>query len=140
MHALRGSCHCGNVRVDMALPQAPDQYSPRACDCDFCSKHGASYLSDPDGALVIRVKDGQLLRKYRQGSGTADMLVCGNCGVLAGAMHRAEGRIYATVNARMIEGNPTFAETRPVSPRTLSAEQKAGRWKTLWFADVTLKL
>lgn len=138
MHELKGGCHCGNIRVDVALTRAAHEYVPRACDCDFCRKHGASYLSDPAGSLVIEVKDERLLRKYRQGSGTADMLVCGNCGVLVGAMYRSGGHIFAAINTRIIEGGTMFGGNRPVSPKTLSAGEKAERWKELWFADVAI--
>ena len=138
MHKLKGSCHCGNVRVELALTRAPNEYHPRACDCDFCRKHGASYVSDPGGSLVVRVNDEQSLQRYRQGSNTADMLICGNCGVLVGGAYQAEGRMFAAINTRIIDGGTAFAESKPVSPKTLSAGEKTARWKELWFADVEI--
>lgn len=56
----------------MELPHASCAYHPRACDCDFCRKHGAAYISDPQGAVRIQVKDAQQLGRYRQGSGIAE--------------------------------------------------------------------
>lgn len=138
MHKLSGSCHCGNLRMELGLPAAPQTYSPRACDCAFCSKHGAAYLSDPGGRLHIRVGDERQLRRYRQGSGIADCLVCANCGVLVAIAYRSEGRLYATVNARAIDAGVVFAESQPVSPKLLSAGEKPGRWENLWFADVRI--
>ncbi len=138
MYKLKGACHCGNIRVEVALTRAPAEYRPRACDCEFCRKHGASYLSDPGGSLAVQVGDERLLRKYRQGSNTAEMLVCGNCGVLVGGAYQTEGRVFAAINTRIIEGDAMFGEIQPVSPRTLSAEEKVSRWKALWFADVTI--
>ena len=63
MHVqLSGGCHCGNLRLQVELTRIPGEYSPRACDCDFCCKHGAAWLSDPQGSLRISVRDaGQLV-------------------------------------------------------------------------------
>lgn len=138
MHKLEGSCHCGNIEIEVALALAPDEYIPRACDCEFCRKHGASYISDPDGSLVIKVRDEKLLKKYHQGSGTAEMLICANCGVLIGGVYRAEGCMFAAINTKTIDGNTTFGESQPVSPKTLSSEEKVIRWRKLWFSNVNI--
>lgn len=70
MHRLSGQCHCQAIQLELQLPQPPASYQPRACDCDFCRKHAAAYVSDPDGALRIRARPGAL-GLYRQGSGKA---------------------------------------------------------------------
>ena len=49
------------------MTRPPEAYNPRACDCDFCSKHGAAYVSDPKGALRIRLKEEGQTSRYRQG-------------------------------------------------------------------------
>ena len=72
MVTVSGGCHCGNIGVELQLTRAPDSYSPRACGCDFCRKHGAAYVSDPDGALHMRIADPAQAGRYRQGSGQAD--------------------------------------------------------------------
>jgi hypothetical protein len=120
------------------LSNEPGSYQPRACDCAFCSKHGAAYISDAQGALRIRIKDQGQSGTYRQGSELAEMLLCTHCGVLVGALYRAEGRIYATVNVRAIEGAESFGAQQPVSPRKLSSGEKISRWKDLWFSRVEL--
>jgi len=137
-YRLTGGCHCGCIRVDVELSRAPDTYSPRVCDCGFCHKHGASYLSDPAGALRIQVQNMNGLGRYRQGSKLADFLFCKTCGVLVGVAYHEEGRMFATINSLVIEGGAGFAEKKTVSPRTLSAAGKIGRWKEFWFSDVTL--
>lgn len=138
IHRLEGACHCGNSRVAIELSGPPETYAPRTCDCDFCRRHGASYLSDPAGSLRIRVKDARLLAKYRQGSALADCLVCRNCGVLLGVAYAENGRLFATVNCRIVDGGTAFAETIAVSPKALSAAQKVERWKDVWFSNVEI--
>jgi hypothetical protein len=138
MHTVTGGCHCGNLLVQLQLARPPDTYHPRACDCDFCLKHGAAYVSDPHGSLLIRVGDERQAGKYTQGSGQAELLLCRNCGVLVGALYRDGGRLYATVNATVIDGAAKFGARQPVSPKSLSDRDKAQRWREIWFPDVSM--
>jgi hypothetical protein len=134
---LAGRCHCGNIRVTVDLTRAPDTYAPRACDCEFCRRHGAAWVSDPQGSLSIQIRNEGDTGRYAQGAGIAEMLLCRNCGVLVGALWR-EQRLYGVVNARVLDERAAFADPQPVSPRTLSADAKRSRWQSLWFANVTL--
>jgi hypothetical protein len=138
MHQLSGGCHCGNLRIELELPRSPASYNPRACDCDFCRKHGAAYVSDPQGSLLIRMRDEEQAGRYHQGSGQAELLLCRNCGVLVGAVYRRDGRLYAAANARVVDGGVRFGTEQAVSPKSLSAGDKAQRWCDIWFAQVTL--
>jgi hypothetical protein len=137
MQQLAGGCHCGNIRVSVELERATESYVPRACDCEFCRKHGAAWVSDPRGSLAIRIRDEGDTCRYLQGDRLAEMLLCRNCGVLVGALWR-EQRLFGVVNAGVLDRPVAFAATQPASPRTLSAEAKKSRWQSLWFADVTL--
>lgn len=139
MQKLSGGCHCGNIRIEVELPRTAGTYNPRACDCDFCRKHRAAYVSDPQGSLRILVSRESDCGRYAQGSGQAELLLCRNCGVLVAPLYRDAGRLYAAVNANAVEGG-AFGAQQPVSPRTLSASDKAQRWKQLWFSDVTMKV
>lgn len=138
-HKLTGGCHCGALTFEVTLAKSPGAYTLRACDCGFCRRHGASYLSDPHGALLIRVVDERQLSRYRQGSGIAECLVCRNCGVLVGVVYSEEGRLFGAVNAKVFE-DASFGETVPVSPRLLSAGEKTDRWKQVWFSDVAIQV
>jgi hypothetical protein len=138
MHKLNGGCHCGNILVEMELAHAPGAYSPRACDCDFCRKHGASYVSDAQGSLRIRIKDERDSGKYHQGSGLADCLLCRNCGVLVGAFYQSDGRLYAAVNVKVVADRADFAAEQPVSPKKLSDSEKVERWQHIWFSNVSV--
>lgn len=139
-YKIAGGCHCGNIHVDVKLPRTPSTYNPRACDCDFCRKHGAAYISDPQGSVRIHVKDAQQLGKYLQGSGIAECLICRNCGVLVGVIYVDDGQLYAGINSKIIDGDPSFAAEVPVSPKTLPDDKKVERWKDLWFADASIEI
>ena len=133
-----GSCHCGNVSLKIEVTSKLNTYSPRACDCSFCTKHGAAYVSDKDGKLTIYVRNKNDLSKYQHGSQTADFLICKICGVLVGVCYEHQGHLYATVNSKAIDNNEFKPETI-VSPQMLNKDEKIQRWQDVWFADVSLK-
>lgn len=135
MHKISGRCHCGNITVQVTLTGNPETYRPRACDCEFCRKHGAAYLSDPNGSLLIHVVEAQLTSHYRQGSAAAEMLLCGRCGVLIGALYADAGHRLGVVNARVLEMT-ALGSPESVSPKSLNASEKVERWRRLWFPDV----
>lgn len=139
MHDLTGGCYCGNIRLAARLSRELAEYRPRACDCDFCRKHGAAYVSDRDGSLRIELRDPTGVSLYRQGNELADMILCARCGVLVGALFREEGSLYATVNVRSLQGNDGFAPEQEVSPKLLVPEDKISRWKKVWFRNVRLE-
>ncbi len=139
MHALRGGCYCGNLVLELELTNEPGHYHPRACDCGFCRKHGAAYLSDPQGSLWIQIRDPQCSTSYRQGNELAEMLLCTRCGVLVSALYRENGRVYGTVNARALESAQDFGTEQSVSPKMLAGDDKVVRWKKLWFSNVRLE-
>ena len=134
---LAGGCHCGNIRVSVELGCAPAACAPRACDCDFCRKHGAAWVSDPHGSLRIRMADAQESGHYTQGDGIAQMLLCRRCGVLVAALWQAQ-TLHGVVNVKVLDASNEFAAPEPVSPRQLPPAAKVSRWQSLWFANVTL--
>lgn len=135
MPQLAGGCHCGNISVSVELERAPETYAPRACDCEFCRKHGAAWVSDPRGSLTIQIRDEGDTSRYAQGDRVAEMLLCRNCGVLVGALWRGQC-LYGVVNVSVLAARAAFAEAESASPRTLSTEAKKSRWQSLWFANV----
>jgi len=139
MHRIHGQCHCGNITVEVGLPKPPQSYSPRVCDCDFCRKHGAAYLSDIDGSLNFTITGQTQAAPYRQGSGVAEFIICRQCGVLVGAFHVDGSRTLGVVNVRALDGVGAFGQAQPISPKTLTAAQKIERWRTLWFPRVGIE-
>jgi hypothetical protein len=49
----RGGCHCGNLRLNLRLSQAPEHTRLRACGCSFCRAHSARTTSEPKGSVEI---------------------------------------------------------------------------------------
>lgn len=139
MPTLAGACHCGNLRLALTLTHPAADYSPRACDCDFCTKHGAAWLSDPEGALSISIRDASKITRYRQGDELAEFLLCMHCGGLAAVVYKCvSGHLIAAVNSRTVEGGRSFGPPQPASPKTLSGGQKTRRWQEVWFTNVVV--
>ncbi|NKB62751.1 MAG: aldehyde-activating protein [Gammaproteobacteria bacterium] len=136
---LNGSCHCGNIRFYIESNVNPSSFSPRECDCDFCQKHGVQYFSDNDGSLSFAVKDETRIQKYKTGNRIADFLVCSDCGVMVGIVLILEEGKFGAVNCRAIDGNQVWGDPMDVSPQCLSEEQKISRWKSAWFANVSIQ-
>jgi hypothetical protein len=137
---LKGSCHCERVSFLVELSKECSEFTTRVCDCEFCSKHGASYLSDPNGELSLFSINESDLKHYKQKgtSGIAEMLMCSHCGVLIGAIHDDGNNTWGVVNARVLL-NTKFGEALVVSPRQLSDEEKIMRWKQVWFPNVRIE-
>lgn len=133
---LHGGCHCRRVRIEFTTRQELRATVPRACDCSFCTKHGAAYVSDPAGQLRIVSSGPSALRSYRQGSGTAEFRLCPACGVLVAVTFEHDGRLYGAVNATCLDGGLEFAPSIPASPQALSPKQKVARWLEVWVPDV----
>ena len=128
-----GGCHCGNLRWRLETTRTAGEIAPRGCDCDFCSRHRAAWVSDSQGMLRVEVHRSDRLQRYRQGSQQADFLVCGNCGVLVAVVaKRKDGRLLGAVNSNAFDQRDGFAETIVASPRLLPAEAKLERWTHLW--------
>ncbi len=66
-HRLRGSCHCGNIRIAIDWPDPyPRPTIPvRACGCGFCKKHRAAWTSHPNGRFYLRITDASRVTSYR---------------------------------------------------------------------------
>ena len=132
-----GACHCGRLQVRFTTLLAAERLVPRACDCSFCQKHGAAYVSDPRGALQMTLPAG--LAPYRQGAGNAQFHVCDRCGVLVAVTYENEaGRRFGTVNVRCLDAAASFPPPQPASPQALPPEERTARWRQLWVPDVVV--
>jgi hypothetical protein len=138
MVQLEGGCHCGNLHLTMGLTRPPSGYAPRECDCDFCQRHGAAYVSDPAGTLRLQIEDEGRVTRYRQGAERAVCLLCSSCGVLVAVLYEEGARSWATVNFRAVDRAEFFGARTAVSPKLLEADEKLERWKRIWIPDPTI--
>ncbi len=124
-HAFTGSCHCGNIELRFETVTAPESLAVRACNCSFCSRHGACTTSDPEGRVRIVVHDPAALIRYRFALETADYLVCGRCGIYVAAVARTGGRWHATINVNALDDAERFS--RAPEPVDYDGESEEGR-------------
>lgn len=124
-HRITGGCHCGNVTFvfDASAPLA--ELGLRACQCTFCRSHGARTTSDPNGTFALSVRDNRALQRYRFGLGTADFLICRECGAFIGALMEEGGKPYITVNANTFQPPPPY--DIPGVPHDFGGEDVSGR-------------
>lgn len=101
--------------------------------CDFCTRHRAAWVSDPEGQLQIRERGGRLHR-FRQGSEQAEFLSCQDCGVLVAVIARDDaGHLIGAANRNAFDARSELADEMSGSPRMLAAEVKLARWSQLWM-------
>lgn len=128
---LSGGCHCGALRWSFVTRQALDAFVPRACDCDFCTRHRAAWVSDPQGAL--RIAGASRAGRYRQGSGQAEFLFCGQCGVLVAVVCADEaGVLRGALNRNSFDLRDRLGNEAVASPQLLAADAKLARWSQVW--------
>lgn len=125
-----GQCRCGRVKLEFTLPGPLAQFSPRLCDCDFCTARNIAYLSHPEGE--IRIASDQPLHRYRQGSNQAEFLACSQCDTVMGVTAELAGSHKGAVNANQLEKAGQLQQATVVSPKQLGAEEKLARWQQLW--------
>jgi hypothetical protein len=122
-----GSCHCGALKLEFVTDRP---LSPRACQCGFCRRQGARMVSDPEGSVELTLSP-EVLR-YRFGTKTTDFLLCGRCGIYAGAVQELDGRTFATLNLNAFENPHPELEAVRVSYEGEDSESKAERRRRKW--------
>ena len=140
MPTIQGRCHCGNLQATLTTDRKPQEMWLRACQCSFCRPHNMRSLSDADGRLRISVQDAGQLNRYRFGLGTADFLICRNCGNYIGAVQEVDGRLYGIMNANLTaDRGAAFGEGEHRFYEEESAEERAIRRQKVWTpADLAI--
>lgn len=138
MNTERAGCHCNNITVEVTLSGDLAEYTPRACDCDFCIKNGAAYVSDSKGKLAVKIRNPEESTLYKQGDNLVELLICKQCGVMVCATYTDGNEIYGTLNSKTLSNRDQLSPSQVATPKLLSPEEKIERWKALWFPDVTI--
>lgn len=74
---IEGGCHCKKVRFEAEVPQAVEVLD---CNCSICAATGFRHLMVSHGEFRLLSGSDDLV-SYRFGTGVANHLFCGTCGV-----------------------------------------------------------
>lgn len=74
---ISGGCHCGAVRFEAEVEQAPELLD---CNCSICSATGYLHLIVPHSQFQL-LSGANALTSYRFGTGKAEHLFCEVCGI-----------------------------------------------------------
>ena len=134
---LEGGCHCGNIRLTLAGVPDAALIAVRECGCSFCRKHGGLWTSVPGARLRVRLAQPGEVARYAFGTRTADFHVCRLCGVVPLVTSRIDGRLYAVVSVRALEGiPPERLAARAVDFEGEALAERLARRQRHWIADV----
>lgn len=95
-----GSCHCGNVRYEVAtqLQQLV------ACNCSICTKTG-TLLTFVTAENFTLLSGEESLSNYQFNKKVIDHFFCSNCGIRSFAKGiRPDGKPMVAVNVRCLDG------------------------------------
>ena len=130
-HRSVGGCRCTTWSLRVTLPQPSQALRPRVCDCDYCQAHPAGLLSAPDMAIELQ-GDRARLSIEQQGAQLASFYLCARCGDLLAVGCQLDGALRGACNGRLLRDWDAFGEPVPISPSSLSPNEKATRWAQLW--------
>jgi hypothetical protein len=102
--AIAGGCHCGNIRLTLSGMPGDTIVAARECGCSFCSKHGGLWTAHPAASLALLIARPGEVARYAFGTKSADFHVCRVCVVVPLVTSSIEGRLYAVVSVRALEG------------------------------------
>lgn len=133
MQRINGSCHCGNIRFTFDWPDDSATIPARACGCSFCCKHRAVWTSHPQGPVMFLPGDPSRVHRYRFGTGTADFLICSDCGVAPVVTCDIGGASYAVVNVNCFDdAGPIGLDEAATDFEAESAEERLARRQRNW--------
>ncbi len=131
-----GTCHCGAIHGTLHATKPAAELQVRACQCSFCTRHGAMTVSDPAGRATFAI-DRAALTKYQFGTRTGTSLICARCGMYAGVMLEDGGKTWSVLNIRGL-AIPEFLGRTP-DPVAYDGEtpvQRIARRKAKWTPTV----
>ena len=105
------SCHCGEVEIELTLPNGIEK--PRRCTCSMCRRRGAIAASVKLENLKI-VKGENKLSLYQFNTMTAKHFFCSKCGIYTHHQRRSDPTEFG-YNVACLEGvNPYELEDVPI--------------------------
>ena len=96
---VTSGCHCGAVRFEAELPAPP--VPALDCNCSICRMTGFLHIVVPHDRFEL-LSGRDALVSYRFGTGTAEHLFCGACGVKSFYQPRSHPDAWS-VNANCLD-------------------------------------
>ncbi len=129
---FKGQCHCGAIRATLEATKPAAELQVRACQCSFCTRHGAMTVSDPAGRALLEIDRGALTT-YQFATRTGTSLLCARCGIYAGVILEEGGKTWSALNVRGL-AIPEFAgrTPEPVVYEGETASARIARRKAKW--------
>ena len=131
-HTYAGACHCGAIRATLSATKPAAELQVRACQCGFCTRHGAMTVSDQAGRATFAIER-SALTKYQFGTRSGTSLLCARCGMYAGAILEDDGKVWSILNVRGL-AIPEFKGrvAEPVVYEGETPEARIARRKAKW--------
>jgi hypothetical protein len=95
---IEGGCHCKKVRFEAEVPREVEVLD---CNCSICSATGFRHLIVPHADFRLLSGD-EALVSYRFGTGAANHLFCGTCGIKSFYQPRSHPEAWS-VNLRALD-------------------------------------
>src|SRR6476660_2217083 len=105
---VEGGCHCGAVRFEAELPEAP--VPALDCNCSVGRMTGFVHVMVPHDRFEL-LSGRVALASYRFGSGAAEHLFCSRCGVKSFYQPRSHPDAWS-VNAHCLDEAPALSVTQ----------------------------
>ena len=134
--SMHGNCSCNNMQITWHTTD----YSvvPRACQCNYCRRKGAAYVSKSGTAVEVRIHDANQHWIHVQGSRSAEFHECAACGDVVLVTAMIDGEVYAALNARCLHNRLGFATAVAVDYAGQTAEEKMLRWRQNWCSPIRI--
>ena len=105
---VMGGCHCGDVRFEAELPAGP--VPALDCNCSVCRMTGFLHIVVSHQQFELLAGRDALV-SYRFGTGAAEHLFCGRCGVKSFYQPRSHPNAWS-VNANCLDQSVNLAVER----------------------------
>ena len=86
MKIYNGKCNCKNFTIIFKTNKEPSDLIPLKCNCSFCLKKEVLYLSDPNGEVIIHIKEERFVSKEMFALETSEFITCSKCNMFIGAV------------------------------------------------------
>lgn len=135
---ITGACHCQRIRVELTWPATAGPMPAKRCGCSYCMRFDGTWTSHPEAELVLQVAGDAREQRYRFGTGTADFLFCGHCGVVLAALDDNAGNTRAVVNINTLDLSQEISFSNSDSDfEGESLQARLDRRAANWISSVT---